>query len=66
MENPVCRCSPCRPVRLCFSLWVLAVAAVSEAPAGEQSGPAIRPAARDSLDSAAERLVQPPRFWGNS
>ncbi len=57
MENPVCRCRPCRPVRLCFSLWILAVAAVSEAPAGEQSGPAIRPAARDSLDSAAERLV---------
>ena len=57
MENQIRRCGPCRPIRLCVWLWVLAVAVVSETPAVEQSGPSIPHAARDSLVSAAERHV---------
>ena len=57
MKNQMRRCSPCRPARLCVWLWVLAVAAGSETPAVERSPPTVRPAARDSLESAAERHV---------
>lgn len=57
MKNQIRRCSPCRPGRLCVWLWVLAVAARSETPAAEESRPTVRPAARDSLVSAAERHV---------
>ncbi|MDE2890779.1 MAG: GWxTD domain-containing protein [Gemmatimonadota bacterium] len=55
MENQICRCSPYRPARPSVWLWVLAVAVVSEANAGEQSGPSISPAARDSLVTTAEQ-----------
>ena len=57
MKNQIRRCSPCRPGRLCVWLWVLAVALASETPAVEESRPTVRPAARDSLVSAAERHV---------
>ena len=57
MKNRIRRCSPCRPGRLCVWLWVLVVALASETPAVEQSRPTVRPAARDSLVSAAERHV---------
>lgn len=57
MKNLIRRCSPCRPGRLCVWLWVLAVALASETPAAEESRPTVRPAARDSLVSAAERHV---------
>ncbi len=55
MENQIRRCSFCRPVRLCVWLWVLAVAVLPEARAGEQSRTSIPHAARDSLVSAAEQ-----------
>ncbi len=57
MKNQIRRCSPCRPGRLCVWLWVLAVALASETPAAEDPRPTFRPAARDSLVSAAERHV---------
>lgn len=57
MKNQIRRCGPCRPGRLCVWLWVLSVAVTSETPAVEQSGLTVRPAARDSLVSAAERHV---------
>lgn len=55
MKNKICRCDACRPTRLCVWLWVLALAAVSETPAGGQPKSSIRPAVRDSLVTAAEQ-----------
>lgn len=57
MKKQIRRCSPCRPGRLCVWLWVLAVALASETPAAEDSRPTVRPAARDSLVTAAGRRV---------
>lgn len=57
MNNHIYNCGPCRPVRLCVWLWVLAVAVAPETPAGEQSESSIRPAARDSLVSVSEQHV---------
>lgn len=62
MKNQMRRCSPCRPARMCVWLWVLAVAAGSETPAVERSRPTVRPAVRDSLESAAERHVHSGAF----
>ena len=62
MKDRIRRCGPRRPARLCVWLSVLAVAVASETPAGEQSEPSIRPAARDSLVSASELHVHSGDF----
>ena len=63
MARPTsCRCGPRRPARLCVWLSFLAVAVAPDTPAGEQSEPSIRPAARDSLVSASELHVHSGDF----
>ena len=57
MANHTCRCSPRRPARRCVWLWVLTVSLVSQTPADERAGPAVRPAARDSLVSVSDQHV---------